>query len=168
MGLTIYQKSVYLIILNSTMILRSIGKSFQKDKNRLQKFKVEAFNKIMVLTDKMDRGELTEKDIEEAIDNLSEEFGISIGQSQKPINVILKYHFYLTRNNNKNIEETLHCPVDSTVLGQLKEGRTSLSRIDKGKYLEIQYKIKQKCNPRIKFDDSWDEQNLRKAGIPIV
>ena len=105
MALTIYQKSVYLIILNATMILRSVGKSLKANESdkSVKDFKIKVFEKINKLTDLMDKRLLKENNILDSIKELSKEFPISFGQAQKPINVILKYHFYLTKNENASV-----------------------------------------------------------------
>jgi len=162
--LTIHQKSVYLIIFNATMISRSVGKNIKKGKT-LKDFKVQVFEELETLTNKIDRGNLSEKDIIDSIDKLTREFGISFGQTQKPINVILKYHFYLTKKDDNWLKGILHCPIDSLILKKLGKRGISLTKIDKQKYLEIQEEIKNRCTTRITFDTQWDEQHLREEGL---
>jgi len=161
MPLTIHQKSVYLTIFNATMILRSVGKNI---KGTLKDFKVRVFEELEKLISKMDEGTLTERDIIDSIDNLTREFGISFGQAQKPINVILKYHFYLTKKNDDRLKGTLHCPIDSFILRKLGKKGISLTKIDKEEYLKIQEEIKNRSPARITFD-TWDEQHLRDEGL---
>ncbi|MCL0066587.1 hypothetical protein M1N53_01260 [Thermodesulfovibrionales bacterium] len=164
MALTIHQKSIYLVIFNATMISRSVGKNIRTGKS-VKDFKVSVFEKLEMLTNKMDAGTLTEANIIESINDLTEEFQISFGQAQKPINVILKYHFYLTRSNDDNIKKVLHCPIDSLILKKLSKSGISLTKITKEKYMEIQKEIKNRCDARITFDTQWDEQHLREEGI---
>ena len=165
MPLTIYQKSVYLIIVNATMILRSVGKSLKGKTKTLKQFKIKVFKQLNKLTNLMDTMRLTEKDIIKSIDRLSNEFKISFGQAQKPINVILKYHFYLSNNENDKIKKLLHCPLDSVILSKLNEDNLPLTRINRLRYLEIQSNI-QKHNPvRLDFDTQWDNQHLIDEGI---
>ena len=165
MALTIYQKSVYLIIMNATMILRSVGKSLKGKSKTVKQFKIKVFKQIETLTNLMDNNQLTEENIVEAIDELSAEFEISFGQAQKPINVILKYHFYLSNNKNSVIKKLLHCPLDSIILSKLNEDNLPLTRINRQRYLEIQSNI-QKHNPvRLDFDTQWDNQHLIDEGI---
>jgi hypothetical protein len=163
MALTTYQKSIYLIILNATMILRSVGKNINKDK--IKDFKVSLFKEIEILTNKMDKNTLTEKDIINSINELCKKFGISFGQAQKPINVILKYHFYLTKSNETSMKKVLHCPIDSLILKKLGKRGISLTKIDEAKYLEIQKEIGNRSNTRIEFDTLWDEQHLKDEGL---
>ena len=171
MGLTIYQKSVYLIIFNATMISRSVGKNIRAGES-VKDFKVRVFQEIEKLIDKLEEGKLTEKDIIDAIESLVNEFGISFGQAQKPINVILKYHFYLNlflrkrrKDNMMKMKKILHCPIDSITLKKLGKRGISLTKIDKEKYLEFQREIENRCNIRIEFDTQWDERHLREEGI---
>ena len=146
------------------MISRSVGKNIKANKS-IKDFKVKVFEKIEILTNKMDTGTLTGENIIDSINNLSNEFGISFGQAQKPINVILKYHFYLTKNNNEHIRKALHCPIDSVILKKLDKSGISLTRITKQNYLEIQNEIENRCHTRIVFDTQWDEQHLQEEGI---
>ena len=145
------------------MISRSVGKSIKKGKS-VKDFKVQVFKQVEKLIDKMDKNKLTEDDIISSIESLVNEFGVSFGQAQKPINVILKYHFYLA-NNNDNMKKVLHCPIDSIILKKLGKKGLSLTKIDKEIYLQLQKEIEKRCNTRIEFDTLWDEQHLREEGI---
>jgi hypothetical protein len=158
------------------MISRSVAKNFKSERRlRLKNFKIEVFKEIKKLTSKMNAGKLSEKDIIKSIDNLRNKFKISFGQAQKPINVILKYHFYLTRKNKDltkdPMKKVLHCPIDSIILKRLGErSNLKLTAIDKDKYLELQERIEHYCkkkhfNTRIEFDELWDEQHLKDEGI---
>ena len=104
-------------------------------------------------------------DITGTIERLSNEFGISWGQAQKPINVILKYHFYLARDRNDEIKHVLHCPVDSVILKALGEKSLRLTGIDKKEYLKIQRWIQDHYPARIDLDICWDRQHLQDEGI---
>jgi len=170
MALTIHQKSVYLIIFNATMISRSVGKSLKNNKKLkgikdLKDFKVRVFEELNKLTDLMDKEKLIEENILKSIMILSDEFEISFGQAQKAINVILKYHFYLTKNKNNNIKRILNCPIDSVILETLNKKGLSLTKINEKKYLELQQEIETHHSLRIEFDDQWDKQHLKKQGI---
>jgi hypothetical protein len=108
MGLTIAQKSVYIIIYNATMIWRSIGKTITK--NQILPYKKALFKEVGILCAKMDKELLSNYDIVRAIEKLCNKFEkLSFGQSQKGINVILKYHFLLSHNNGA-IKMVLDCP----------------------------------------------------------
>lgn len=164
MLLTIHQKSVYLIIFNATMISRSVGKTL-KAKNGVRRFKIDVFKKLNHLTDLMNTGKLTEDDILGSIKALCDESQISFGQAQKPINVILKYHFYLTKSEDHKTKKALHCPIDSIVLRELKKSGLPLTKIDEAKYQELQNEIQKKFSTRVEFDDKWDKQHLEKWGL---
>ena len=146
------------------MISRSISKTINKDKN-LRDFKIKLFKKIEKLTEKINNITLKEKDIEKVIDELKDEFGISYGQAQKPINVILKYHYYLTNNQDPNIKKSLHCPIDSLILKELNKTNLCLSRINKRLYYKLQEEIQEKSETRIEFDDHWDVTLLKNKGL---
>lgn len=166
MTLTMYQKSVYLIIFNATMISRSVGKSLKGNESKsIRDFKIRVFEKLNRLTDLMNTDRLTEDNILDSIEELCDEFQISFGQAQKPINVILKYHFYLTKSEDADIKKILHCPIDSVILKTLNRRGIPLTRIDKEEYREIQQEIQNRCPSRIEFDTRWDEQHLREEGI---
>lgn len=146
------------------MISRSVGKSLHGNKT-VKDFKIKVFEKVDRLTQKIDTRTLTEDDIIDSISDLSKEFRISFGQAQKPINVILKCHFYLTKSSHNNIKKILHCPVDSKNLERLGRSGISLTKIKRKMYLELQRDIQKRCSTRIEFDTQWDEQHLRDNGI---
>jgi hypothetical protein len=166
--MTLQQKSVYLIILNATMILRSIGRTLKQNHiGTTADYKRSLFNKLEHLTACMDDGRLTEEQIIKTIKALAAEFDISIGQSQKAINVILKFHFYLSTKQNKTMRKVLHCPVDKIILHGLKWRQTSLNKIDLQEYRAIQREIAARCTSKIEFDRNWDIQLLQKNGIVV-
>jgi hypothetical protein len=146
------------------MISRSVGKSLKANKD-VKDFKIRTFEGLNILTDSMDKGQLTEEHILDSMDRLCKEFGISFGQAQKAINVILKYHFYLTRSSNTNMRKVLHCPIGSVILKALNKRGVSLTKINREKYLELQREIQERSPIRIDFDTQWDEQHLREEGI---
>ncbi|NQU19347.1 hypothetical protein HQ550_04245 [bacterium] len=167
--LTIEQKSVYLVILNATMILRSIGKRFKKNRQKLKDYKIKLFSETERLVAKMEKGRLKEKDIILAIRILSKKCNISFGQSQKAINVLLKFHYRMYEKYlNKNIKPILNCPLDSIILNELeiKKSLTSINEID---YQDIQNKIANKMAKtslaRIDFDRVWDKRHLKEEGL---
>lgn len=169
MTLSIQQKSIYLILFNATMVMRSIGKRI-KNKEKQLEFKKALFEEIEKLTRFMDKGKLVEMNILHSITILSKKFNISFGQAQKPINVILKYHFFLTENQNTGIKSALHCPLDSVVLKELKKyykdlNLLSLESMNQEAYVDLQEKIKSQTPTRIEFDIKWDKQHLEKVGL---
>ena len=166
MAMTMYQKSVYLIIFNATMISRSVGKTLKSNSDKdVRNFKISTFRELEKLTGRIDMGQLTENDILDSIRSLSSEFGISLGQAQKPINVILKYHFYLTRSEDEQTKKVLYCPIDSVVLKDLLGRKLSLTLIDEKMYLAIQDLIQKHSKTRIDYDTVWDKQHLQEEGI---
>jgi len=165
--LTIYQKSVYLLILNATMILRSIGHPLHRNNAALtvRDFKIQLFSKIENLTSLIEANAFTENELINSIVDLANHFSISIGQSQKAINVILKYHYHLSRMNNNDIKRILHCPIDSKILEVLGIINLRLNAINLEKYLEIQNRISAITPYRIDFDSHWDNQHLDDEGL---
>jgi len=167
MKLTIYQKSVYRIIINATMILRSIGKTYKKDPEKLKDFKYKLFKKIEILINLMDKEKLKNKKIRQEIKDLASECNVSVGQSQKCINVILKYHFLLNYNNPK-VKKELDCPLDSLILKELGVKKIFLNKMNFEKYTDYQNAIESKLKQnqyKLDFDDFWDNQNLKKDGL---
>lgn len=165
MALKLEEKSVYLMIFNATMIARSVGKTFNGNDRKLKEWKKETFKEIKKLTGRMDEENLTEGDILSSIERLSSEFEISWGQAQKPINVILKYHFYLSDYRDKDIKKALHCPIDSKILGEAGRTNLTLTEMDKEEYLEIQKEIEEEEPIKIEFDEKWDEEKLKEWGL---
>ena len=165
MTLSNIQKSVYLTILNATMVLRSIGKTLHSSV-KLRKFKRRLFNKLDKLAGLLNTNKLTDSIILKSIETIANEFKISYGQSQKAINVILKYHFYLTNNASLKMKKVLHCPIDSLILHkELDIYGLSLTKIDKDKYIKIQKEIESKYKTKIECDAAWDEEKLKQWGL---
>jgi len=172
MTLSIEQKSVYLTIINSTMILRSIGQRL-RNHCRLREFKIRVVKESEILIDKMEKCKLLENDIIVSIDKFCDEFNISFGQAQKAINVLLKYHYYLYEKyltNHSKIKSVLHCPLDSKILEELHIRNKPLTRIDKKEYIDIQNEIHDKMYSkglhRIDFDrEVYDTGYLKDRGI---
>ncbi len=171
-------KSLYLSILNATMILRSIGttlkdrgyKNKEKRHMREKEYKKVLFGTLNNLTNKINQNKLTENEIIKRIAAIAKQFKISIGQSQKAINVILKCHYYLFAKNQK-MKKILHCPVDSIILGKLGEKGIKLTDIKIKEYKKIQKLILEKVKKdklgktRIDFDFHWDRQHIEDAGV---
>lgn len=170
MALTVQQKAIYLLVFNATMIMRSVGKTLRL-KPEQRAFRQQVFQVVAQLANKMDRGELREPDILNAILTLAAESRVSVGQAQKPINVLLKYHYYLTGRKDADTRMVLHCPIDSVILKELGVIDRSLARMTKGRYLELQDLILERssCGAhapcRVDFDAAWDRQSLDRAGL---
>ena len=166
MTLSVHQKSIYLILFNATMISRSVGKTLKATgRAKLASFKIRVFEEVESLIAAMDTGTLTEPAIMGSIQALANEFGISVGQAQKAINVILKYHFYLTRPEDQAIRRVLHCPIDSVVQKRLHRRVIPLTRIGMTEYVALQQEIQSRSLCRLDFDTVWDEQHLHDEGI---
>ena len=163
MSLSLEQKSLYLILYDRTQVERSIALTLSE--KELKEFKIAVFQEIEGLTDRMDRGELSEEDIVCSFDSLCSRFGVSFGQAQKPINVILKHHFYITQSRDARTKATLHCPIDSVVLGELGRRDLCLARLARDAYLAAQKEVEDRGATRLDFDRVYDEQNLRYWGI---
>ena len=136
----------------------------------MKDFKIRVFQEVERLIDSMDQGTLTDEKILSSMNAIADEFQISFGQAQKPINVILKVHFYHTRKEDDKIRDVLHCPLDSVVLKELKKMDSSfrpipLKKIGKEKYVLLQQQIGNYYSPRIGLDDKWDEQHLSEEGL---
>jgi hypothetical protein len=161
-------KSIYLGVFNATMISRSLRRDLSR--KRLSQFKIALFRALDRLTDKMDSRTLIEPDITKAIRTLVNKFGVSWGQAQKGINVILKCHQFLYHRERKRLKRILHCPLDSVVLHEIKV-RRSLRRIkEKVEYETLQKKIADRAkkmgfDSRVAFDKYWDDRNLKDAGL---
>lgn len=167
MKLTIYQKSLYRLLINATMILRSIGKTYKKDSNKLKHFKQELFKEIEKLVELIDKKKLKNENVLKSIQSLASKCQISIGQSQKCINVILKYHYYLNDYNREIIRE-LDCPLDSIILKKIGFQKIKLCNLNLKEYKCFQLKISNlvgKKEFKIDFDKEWDKQNLEKDGL---
>jgi hypothetical protein len=149
------------------MILRSVGTTLKNNNNgrSLREFKICLFTKLENLVSSIETNQFNENILLAAITELATEFDISIGQSQKAINVILKYHFYSIGINNNEIKRSLHCPIDSKILSILGINNLRLNAIDMERYLEIQNTISQMVESRIDFDYNWDRQHLEDEGL---
>ncbi len=165
MALSIEQKSVYLSVLNSTMILRSIGRSL-RSKSRVKEFKIRIFKETEILINKIENSILSENDILDSIDKFCDEFSISFGQAQKAINVVLKYHYYMYEDYlDAEIKSVLHCPLDSKILNKLGINNKPLTKIGKKEYLDIQNRIYLREPTKIDFDKIYDIEYLKDKGI---
>lgn len=165
--MTIYQKSIYLLILNATMILRSIGRTLQNNNAgmTLREFKICLFSKLENLINLIETNQFNENTLLNSITDLANEFGISIGQSQKAINVILKYHYHSAQINNDEMKRHLHCPIDSVILEKLGIANLRLNTIDLETYIGLQNRISESSQFRVDFDDIWDRQHLEAEGL---
>jgi hypothetical protein len=163
--LTTYQRSLYLTVLNATMIARSLGKTFRRNERErnLKGYKRRTFEELEHLCSKMVDGTLRRGNIHQSIQSIQSDLSISFGQAQKALNVLLKCHYFLYYFG-KPIADELDCPLDSVVLRSLGE-KISLSTMDKPDYLRVQRRISAKAARRIDYDIQWDERHLREEGL---
>ena len=159
MTLSLEQKSLYRILFDRTGILRSVSRVLTDDEQK--EFMHQVFHEVEKLTGAMDNGMLSNQDIIDSMDGLCAQFGVSFGQAQQPINVILKFHFYLTRSWDVRTKAALDCPVDRITQEHVGQRAVALGRLDKSRYLELQDQIAGKGQTRLDFDRVWDEQNLQ-------
>ena len=163
--LTTYDKSVYLIIFKAVMKARALGQSFPSHgrAERMKKFTWLVFTEVEHLCSRMQHESLQTSDIRMSIEHVSTAAGVSFGQAQKAINVLMKYHYFL-HDAVSGAGAELDCPLDSAVFRELGE-RISLSKLDRQRYIEIQEKIAGITARRIDFDRRWDEQRLKDEGL---
>jgi hypothetical protein len=179
MSLTIAQKSSFLLILNATMVFRSVGKYYlaqnkniteeEKDE-KLKNFKRLVFDSADEIIGVLEKNIsiFDENFISKKIENVAINSGATIGQAQKAINVLLKNYFILSNKQNKTILEKLHCPIDSVVLNGLGyEKKTNLTKLNTiNEYNQIQKLIQNEThNTKIEFDNIWDLQHLKRNNI---
>jgi len=123
-----------------------LGRSLRNiNKKQILLFKRKLKREIHSLIKKVDSNSLKNKDIRNSIKKLAKLKNISIGQSQKIINVYLKVYCILLE---KNLIFELDCPLDSKVMKKLKTKelrRTSLKKLNKFEvYEKWQEHIKEK------------------------
>lgn len=163
--LTTYEKSVYLDIFNESMNVRMLGESFPLHgrAERIKKFKWLVFAELEHLCSRMKFESLQTSDIRKSIEHVSTAAGVSFGQAQKAINVLLKYHYFL-HDAESGAGAELDCPLDGLVLRELGV-RISLQRLEREEYVDIQEKIAGLVSRRVDFDRRWDEQRLKDEGL---
>lgn len=93
-----------------------LGRSLREDKPEMKK---QVFDACLDLANKADNGTLRNEDVRNKIVEISKNTKCSIGQTQKIINVYLKYYCILTRKPHEIIKE-LDCPLDSQIMSKYK------------------------------------------------
>lgn len=91
-----------------------LGRSLREDNPEMRK---QVFSSCLELANKADNGTLRNEDIRNKIAEISKNAKCSIGQSQKIINVYLKYYCILTKKPPEIIRE-LDCPLDSQIMSK--------------------------------------------------
>lgn len=146
-----------------TQLGRSLGKKDKEFKNALKNALFISINK---LREKADNGTLKNEEIRKEIKELSEKTGVTIGQSQKVINVYLKYYCILTNKPEEIIRE-LDCPLDSGIINKFGKGYEKLIRLkDMGfnSYVEFQNRLEKEGNGiRLKPDiEIYDKKRIKE------
>lgn len=147
--------SLLTVLCNATQIWR---RSIPKEKKGV--FKENLSKIVLNLLIKIDSNTLKNKDIRMAIKELSSKSGLSIGVSQKPINVYLK--FYCAILNKIDLLNELDCPIDSIVKKRQKLKKIALKNLDLKDYIEMQEILRKNHTIQILADKYWDEFKLKK------
>mgnify|MGYP001614127137 FL=1 len=115
---------------------------------------------IKNLINKIDGNSLTNEEVRKAIKELSEKSDVSIGASQKAINVYLKFYCILANKSDEIIKE-LDCPIDSFVIKENKLSKVSLKNMNIKNYEEMQNTLKEKYGTRLLADiEAWDDKKV--------
>jgi hypothetical protein len=98
-----------------------LGRSLGADNPEMKKqvFKKQVFDSCLELANKADNGTLRNEDIRNKIIEISKNAKCSVGQTQKLVNVYLKYYCILTKKPPEIIRE-LDCPLDSQIMEKYK------------------------------------------------
>jgi hypothetical protein len=123
-----------------------LGRSLRNPNSELRK---QLFDSILELANKADNGTLRNEVISRRIVEISNKWKVSIGQTQKLVNVYLKYYCILTKKPMETIEE-LDCPLDSRIMSKFQTRslkRTSLKAMSEvDDYVSWQNLLKEKGN----------------------
>ena len=141
-----------------TQVGRSIHSSIRDGKNiDVNQFKLLLLNSIRKLRKLVDEGTIKNSDIREEINELAEKSGVSIGQSQKVINVYLKV-YCLIKDSSLNIIKELDCPLDSTTMERKQKMKNVLTMQD---YINWQEKFEKEFEIRLLRDNEYDLNRIR-------
>jgi len=144
-----------------TQVNRSISSSIQKDNKKINvdNYKHLLLESIRRLRSLVDNQVIKNLDIRREIRELAEKTNISIGQSQKVINVYLKVYCLLKDCPLRIIKE-LDCPLDRTTM----EGNQTMKNLkDIKEYEEKQRKFEQDFMVRLLRDFDYDSNHLNKS-----
>jgi hypothetical protein len=141
-----------------TQVNRSIYSS-KRDGNDIDvdKYKRLLRDSIRRLRKLVDNSKIKNSEIRNQIKKLSEETGVSLGQSQKVINVYLKFYCLLKDCPIKIIKE-LDCPLDSTTMEKKQKMKNVL---DMGDYLYWQNKFEKEFGIRLLRDNKYDLNRIK-------
>lgn len=138
-----------------------LGRSFGKS-NRPENFNTELFNIMKHLRILVDNETIKNGDIRTAIKTLKERTGASIGQSQKVINVYLKF-YSLISNKNENVLKELDCPLDSTIFRELGVKQNNMRNLNEfSKYEKLQAECEKRAGIKILFDAKYGKKRLER------
>jgi hypothetical protein len=136
-----------------TQVNRSIHSSKRDGKEiDVDKYKRLLLNSIRKLRKLADNFSIKNSDIRKEIEKLSKETGVSIGQSQKVINVYLKFYCLIKDCPLKIIQE-LDCPLDSTTMDKKQKMKNVLTMKD---YINWQNKFEKDFGIRLLRDNEYD------------
>ena len=142
-----------------TQVNRSIHSSKRDGKNiDVDKYKRLLLDSIRRLRKLVDNSKIKNSDIRDEIKKLSEETGVSLGQSQKVINVYLKFYCLLKDCPIEIIKE-LDCPLDSTTMEKKQKMKNVLDMED---YINWQNKFEKEFGIRLLRDNEYD---LNRMGV---
>lgn len=141
------------IMANATQVYRG---TIPKSKKEMYKKTLKRL--IKKLTQKVDTDSIKNNDIRNAINDLSRIAKISVGASQKVINVYLKFYCVLGNKSDSIINE-LDCPVDSFVIKENKLKKVPLSKLNLEDYELMQNTLEKRYKTRLLADViSWDDK----------
>ncbi len=141
-----------------TQVGRSIGSSNKQNKKiNPKEFKRILLNSIKKLRKLVDNRTIKNLDIRKEIKDLSEKTGASVGQSQKVINVYLKFYCFFLDKPLEIIKE-LDCPLDSTTMEKKQKMKNVVSMDE---YIEWQNKFEKKFGIRLLRDWEYDSNRMK-------
>ena len=143
-----------------TQVNRSIHSSKRDGKKiDVDKYKKLLLDSIRKLRKLVDKCSIKNLDIRKEIEKLSKETGVSIGQSQKVINVYLKF-YCLLKDCPINVIKELDCPLDSTTMDRKQKMKNVLTMKD---YVNWQNKFENDFGIRLLRDNEYDLNRMKKS-----
>ncbi len=143
------------VIANATQVYR---RTIPPNKKKIYTDNLK--EKINYLINKIDNNSIKNKDIRDVIKELAENVSISIGASQKVINVYLKVYCIIGNKPDSIIKE-LDCPIDSFVIKENKLKKISLRQLNLEDYEKMQNNLERKYGIRVLADvKSWDDKKV--------
>lgn len=122
-------------------------------------FKSKLRKSVEKLRNLADEGALRNADIRAEIKRLSGETGVSIGQSQKVINVYLKFYCLLLKKPIELLSE-LDCPLDSITM----QGRDKMKNVETmEQYESYQKQFEKDYGIRILKDEDYDSNRIKES-----